>query len=423
MSVKIIIGTQWGDEGKGKIVDLLSNSSDLVVRFQGGANAGHTVSVAGKQYFLHMIPSGVLHEKTVSAIGNGVVFDYRSFLKELEMLKENNVKVDGRLFVSPYAPIVMPFHPEFDRAREAKRTKKIGTTAKGIGPAYQDKITRSALKVVDIYLDSFEEKLKKIVEIKQYEYKALFDSDAPFTYKEILTDLKESFEVIKPFVKDISIMIDNYIKEGKKILFEGAQGTLLDVDHGTFPFVTSSNTVSGGACPGSGVGPTKIDDVLGVVKAYTTRVGEGPFVTELTDEEGQKLGSVGGEFGVTTGRARRCGWLDLLILKYAARVNGLTELVITKIDVLDSFEKIKVCTGYEYKGEVLENFQPVAEILEECKPVYIEFDGWMTDTTKIEKYEDLPQKAKNYLDYISKETGVKISIVSVGPNREQSIFL
>lgn len=422
MSVKVVVGAQWGDEGKGKIVDLLSENAELVVRYQGGANAGHTVIIKDKKYVLHMIPSGVLHDNTVSAIGNGVVFDYNSFLDELDMLQKGGVNLDGRLFISPYAHVVMPYHPQYDRARENARENKIGTTFKGIGPTYEDKTARCGLRIAEILdEDYFPIALKKTVDAKNREYELLFGEKDKFSYEAILAECKEKFSRIKPFVKDVSLMIDEVNKRGGNIIFEGAQGTLLDVDCGTYPFVTSSNTVSGGACSGSGMGPTMIDEVIGIFKAYTTRVGNGPFVTELHGEEGEKMRQLGGEFGATTGRPRRCGHLDLLLAKYAARMNGLTSFVLTKIDVLSSYPVLKVCTGYKYRDQILTDFVPLPHVMENSVPVYVELPGWECDITGCKSYDELPLNARKYIEFIEEFAGVPVSIVSVGPERNQSI--
>ena len=423
MAAKIAVGAQWGDEGKGKIIDLLSRNADLVVRCQGGANAGHTVKIKDNKFVLHIIPSGVLHENCISVIANGVVFDYNSFIHELEMLKENGVNPLGRLFVNPFANVVMPYHPEYDRAREERRKNKIGTTCRGIGPAYQDKITRSGIRLIDFEdEDFFKNKLQNLVETKNDEFEKLFEEKNKFSYDEIYKDVMEKYAIIKPFIKDTSVMVFEAIKENKTVLFEGAQGTLLDIDLGTFPFVTSSNTLTGGICTGAGVGPTMIDESVGVIKAYVTRVGNGPFVTEDFGDEGKKLAEIGAEFGATTGRPRRCGHFDMLIAKYAARINGLTGWAITKLDVLDSFDKIKVCTAYEYKGEKLTEFNPVPHIMEKCTPLYEELDGWNEDISGCKTYDELPENCKKYIAYIEKHTGVPVEIVSVGPDREQSIF-
>ena len=423
MSVKIAVGAQWGDEGKGKIIDLLGSQADFIVRYQGGANAGHTVKIKDKKFVLHMIPSGVLNDNVISAIGNGVVFDYDSFLKELKTLKDGGIDPDGKLFISPYAHVVMPYHKEIDRAKESARKTKIGTTFKGIGPAYQDKICRCGFRIIDI-LDHefFTSKLKETIEDKNFMFERMYGEKNKFNYDEILNDCLSKFEIIAKYVKDISILLEEAVEHNKNILFEGAQGTLLDIDHGTFPYVTSSNTISGGVCVGTGINPTKITDVLGVMKAYVTRVGNGPFVTELDDEVGKFLAEVGGEIGATTGRPRRCGYFDVLIAKYAVRINGLSEIALTKLDVLGGLEKIKVCTAYKYNDKLLHDFIPVAKVLENSEPVYEELDGWKEDISNIKDYNDLPENAKKYIEYIEKVTKVPVSIVSVGPERSQSIF-
>ncbi|MBN2788789.1 MAG: adenylosuccinate synthase [Candidatus Delongbacteria bacterium] len=423
MSVKIAVGAQWGDEGKGKIIDLLGAQADFIVRYQGGANAGHTVKIKDRKFVLHMIPSGVLNDNVISAIGNGVVFDYDSFIQELNTLKEGGIDPDGKLFISPYAHVVMPYHKEIDKARESARTTKIGTTFKGIGPAYQDKICRCGFRVIDI-LDKefFAEKLKENIEEKNFIFERLYGESEKFNYDDILSDCFSKFEIIAKYVKDVSILLDEAIEHNKNILFEGAQGTLLDIDHGTFPYVTSSSTISGGVCIGAGINPTKITEILGVMKAYTTRVGNGPFVTELHDEVGKFLAEKGGEVGATTGRPRRCGYFDSLIAKYAVRINGISSIALTKLDVLGSLDKIKVCTAYNYNGKILHDFIPVARVLENSEPVYQEFDGWSEDISNIKNYEDLPENAKRYIEYIENVTKVPVSIVSVGPERSQSIF-
>jgi adenylosuccinate synthase len=423
MSVRIAVGAQWGDEGKGKIIDLLSSGAELVVRYQGGANAGHTVKINDKKFILHMIPSGVLNKNTVSAIGNGVVFDYESFICELEMLKNEGIDPTGRLFLSPYAHVVMPYHKEMDRAIENSRKNKIGTTFKGIGPAYQDKITRCGIRVVDVLdKDHFPVVLKNNIDSKNQLFEALYGEKNKFDYDKIYTDCIGKFEIVKKYVKDVSLMIEDALEQKHTILFEGAQGTLLDIDHGTYPFVTSSNTTSGGVCTGTGISPTKIDSVIGVMKAYTTRVGNGPFVTELFDEVGKHFSEKGHEIGATTGRPRRCGWFDALIARYSARINGLSSLALTKIDVFGGLEKIRVCVGYKYNNEILKEFIPVSNILEKCEPVYEELDGWTEDISEIKEYKDLPVNVKKYIDYIEKITKVPVEIVSVGPERNQSIF-
>ena len=423
MSVRIAVGAQWGDEGKGKIIDLLSSKADMVVRYQGGANAGHTVKINDKKFVLHMIPSGVLNGNTVSAIGNGVVFDFDSFLSELETLKKEGIDPDGRLFISPYAHVVMPYHKDIDRAAENSRKNKIGTTFKGIGPAYQDKISRCGIRVVDI-LDKnyFPVILKNNIDSKNQIFEKIYGEKDKLDYEKTYKDCVDKFGIIEKYVKDVSLLIEEALENKKSILFEGAQGTLLDVDYGTYPYVTSSNTTSGGVCTGTGISPTKIDSVIGVMKAYTTRVGNGPFVTELNDKVGIHLQTVGCEVGATTGRQRRCGWFDALIARYSSRINGLTSLALTKIDVLGGLDKIKVCVGYKYNDEILTEFPPVSNILEKCVPVYEEIEGWKEDISDIKEYSKLPDAVKNYISYIEKVTKVPVEIVSVGPERNQSIF-
>jgi adenylosuccinate synthase len=423
MSVTIAVGAQWGDEGKGKIIDLLGSKAELVVRYQGGANAGHTVKINEKKFILHMIPSGVLNDNTTSCIGNGVVFDYESFIAELEMLKKEGIVPDGRLFLSPYSHVVMPYHKEIDRALENNRKNKIGTTFKGIGPAYQDKVSRCGIRVADIIDEEyFPVVLKNNIELKNNMFEKIFGEKNKFDYETIYNDCLKKFDLIKKYVKDVSIIIDEALIKKQSILFEGAQGTLLDIDFGTYPFVTSSNTTSGGVCTGTGISPTKINNVLGVMKAYTTRVGNGPFVTELFDETGKYLQEKGHEVGATTGRQRRCGWFDALIARYSARINGLTSIALTKIDVLGGLDKIKVCVGYKYKNEILKEFIPLANVLENCEPVYEEIDGWKEDISEIKEYSKLPENTRKYIDHIEKVSGVRVEIVSVGPERNQSIF-
>ncbi len=421
MSVRIAVGAQWGDEGKGKIIDLLSSGADLVVRYQGGANAGHTVKINDKKFILHMIPSGVLNKKTVSAIGNGVVFDYESFINELTVLNNEGIDTEERLFLSPYAHVVMPYHKEIDRAFEKVRKNKIGTTFKGIGPAYQDKISRCGIRVVDILDDDyFVSVLKNNIEMKNLTFESMYGEKNKFSFDEIYKDCLDKFSIIRKYVKDVSLIIDEYLKQNKSILFEGAQGTLLDIDHGTYPYVTSSNTTSGGVCTGTGVSPTKINSVIGVMKAYTTRVGNGPFVSELFDDTGKYLSEKGHEVGATTGRPRRCGYFDALIARYSVRINGISSLALTKIDVLGGLDKIKVCVGYKYNDQILREFLPVSNVLEKCEPVYEELEGWKEDISEIRNYNELPENVKKYIGYIEKVSPVEI--VSVGPERNQSIY-
>ena len=422
MPVSVVVGAQWGDEGKGKIVDILSEGMDYVVRYQGGANAGHTINLQGKKFVLHLIPSGILHPQTVCVIGNGVVVDPAALLDEIKLLEEQGIQIDGRLKISNRAHLIFPYHKLLDQIREASLVEqRIGTTGRGIGPAYSDKINRCGIRMTDLFNQkSLEEKVKTRVnavnEILQNIYQ-----QPPIELNDILRQFKKSSQKIKPLITDTTLLLHQAVQQGKKILMEGAQGTLLDVDHGTYPFVTSSSPVSAGACLGSGIGPTKIDEVVGVVKAYTTRVGEGPFPTELHDREGEQLREVGQEYGATTGRPRRCGWFDLVVARYAARVNGLTSLAITKLDVLDILDEIKVCTAYRYQGETIEEFPADIEILQDCQPVYDVLPGWKSKIGQISEYDSLPDQAKKYLDYLESKIKVPISMVSVGPMRDKTI--
>lgn len=418
MSAVVLVGSQWGDEGKGKITDFLAERADCVVRYQGGSNAGHTVEVAHEKFMLHLIPSGILYPKTTCVIGNGVVVDMGEVIKELTGLQERGIDTSN-LRISSRAPIVMPYHKKIDAIED--ELKKIGTTKRGIGPAYADKISRAGFRLCDILYDpSFKERFTSEVARKNQILQAIYGDDG-FNAAEIYDELMQQAQSLEKYVADTSLLVNNTIKEGKKVLFEGAQGTLLDIDHGTYPYVTSSHPTSGGACVGAGVGPTSISRVIGVVKAYTTRVGEGPFPTELNDACGELLRERGAEFGTTTGRARRCGWLDVVILRYAARINGLTDLAITKLDVLDSFANIKICVAYRYKGELLYEFPDNLAVLEECVPEYIEMPGWQQDITNIESYEELPVNTRNYIEKIEELAGVKQTLVAVGPKRTQTI--
>jgi adenylosuccinate synthase len=419
----VIVGTQWGDEGKGKIVDLLSEHADYVVRFQGGNNAGHTMVINGKEIISHLIPSGIIQQKKCF-IGNGVVVDPFVLLDEIDYLISNNIDVSPEMLtISNRAHLIMPYHREIDKAREKKKGKnKIGTTGRGIGPCYEDKATRRGLRLCDLQdMDIFEEKVKTILEEKNFYLEHYFKA------KTIDPDLViEQFLKIRDrlltYIADVSVALFEGIEAGKTILFEGAQGTLLDIEHGTYPFVTSSSTVSGNAANGSGVGPGNLDEIIGIVKAYTTRVGAGPFPTELFDEIGAKLQKIGSEFGATTGRKRRCGWLDMVVLKNAVRLNSLTGLAITKLDVLDDLDEIKICTSYEYNGETIHHFPPEIKILEQCTPIYETHPGWKQNTSGLIKYEDLPENAKKYLARVSELANVSIKIVSVGPGREATIM-
>jgi adenylosuccinate synthase len=418
----VIVGTQWGDEGKGKIVDLLAEYAKVVVRFQGGNNAGHTMVVGDEQLITHLIPSGIL-QKRLCLIGNGVVVDPEVLLNEIDNLADRGVNVGSdNLKISDRAHLIMPYHKAVDHAREKfKGDKKIGTTGRGIGPAYEDKSTRRGIRFVDLLdPEEFREKVNTIVDEKNFYLKKYLSADT-LDSSDIIKQYETYAERLAPYVANISIIIDNAIKKGQQILFEGAQGTHLDIDHGTYPFVTSSNTLAGNACCGAGIGPGAITDVIGVVKAYTTRVGAGPFPAELFDEIGDRIQEKGAEFGATTGRRRRCGWLDTVILKNSVRLNGLTGLTITKLDVLGGLDSLKICTGYEYKGEILNDFPASLKLLGECKPVYETLPGWPEDISGTNKMNDLPENVKNYLKRIEELTETPIHIVSVGAERTQTI--
>ncbi len=422
MRVTVLVGSQWGDEGKGKIVDILCENYDIVARYQGGANAGHTVTIGDKQYILHLIPSGILRENVICVIGNGVVIDPNALLDEIELLRKNGISVDGRLFISHNAHLIMPYHKLLDSINETNGNK-IGTTGRGIGPCYIDKYARKGIKIVDLLNKKIlEEKIRENLKEKNNLLKKIYNH-AELDVEEIIKEYVEFDKTIDQYVKDVPSYLNNAIAEGKSILLEGAQGALLDVDHGTYPYVTSSSPTSGGACTGTGIPPTKINMVFGIVKAYTTRVGFGPFPTELLDDTGEKLREIGSEFGATTGRPRRCGWFDAFLVKYSATINGIEEAAITKLDVLSSFEEIKICTGYELNGKLLKSFPTDVQQLSEVKPVYQNFKGWNTDISKCSSYSELPSEAKEYLGFIANHTGIKIRIVSVGPKRAQTFFI
>ncbi|WP_251862195.1 adenylosuccinate synthase [Clostridium sp. Marseille-Q2269] len=425
MSAFIVLGAQWGDEGKGKMTDYLAEEANVVVRFQGGNNAGHTVVVGEKEYKLHLIPSGILYDDKLNVIGNGVVLDPKALFEEISYLESLGVKITpDRLIISDRAQVIMPYHRVLDGIKErARGSKDIGTTGKGIGPCYTDKMERSGIRVCDlIHKEVFEENLKETLEIKNKIITEVFGGEA-LDYNEICKEYLEYAEKLKPFVKDISVVVNDKIKEGKEVLFEGAQGTLLDIDYGTYPYVTSSSTIAGGVCTGAGVGPTAITNAVGIAKAYTTRVGKGPFPTELLDTTGDWIREKGHEFGVTTGRARRCGWLDLVILKTSARVSGLTSFAVTKIDTLAGLDTLKMCTGYKLNGEVIDYVPASLEDLAKCEPIYEEFEGWDDSIANARSYKDLPENAIKYLKKIEDFTGTKVSIVSVGPKRDQTMMI
>ena len=423
MKTVAVVGSQWGDEGKGKVIDFLATQADVVVRGQGGNNAGHTLVVDGKKFALRLIPSGILNSNTINVIGNGIVFDPKGFFEEIEMLESNGVSTKN-IKVSDRAHIVFPYHKELDGlAEEARGDNKIGTTKKGIGPCYMDKTERSGIRVCDLMdKEIFAKKLKLQVDAKNKIVTGIYGKEAMFNFDEIYNEFIEYAERLRPYVTDTTVVVYDAIKANKKVLFEGAQGTLLDLDLGTYPYVTSSHPTSGGFAVGAGVGPNMIKDVVGIVKAYTTRVGEGPFVTELFDETGERIRVQGHEFGTVTGRARRCGWFDSVIVKYAARVNGLTSISFMLLDVLTGFDKIKICTAYKMGDKIINNFPASLEDLAKCEPVYEELDGWNEDLTNIEKFEDLPENAKKYIARIEELIDVNIDLVSVGPNRTQTII-
>ncbi|MFZ3104096.1 MAG: adenylosuccinate synthase, partial [Smithella sp.] len=418
-----VIGTQWGDEGKGKIVDLYTEKADVVARFQGGNNAGHTLVVNGKKTILHLIPSGILHDRKICIIGNGVVFDPLVFLQEIEELQQGNLlQPHTKLFISEKAHLIMPYHRSLDQAREAQSSgKKIGTTGRGIGPAYEDKVARTGIRVGDLYEeDLFREKLKQSLKEKNFLLTNYY-KDKPLDEEEIANQYLTYAQKIKPYVADTSLILDHEIKQGKKILFEGAQGSQLDVDHGTYPYVTSSNTVSGNASCGNGIGPNKINTVVGICKAYTTRVGEGPFPAELKDDIGNHMQQVGQEFGATTGRKRRCGWLDIVLVRQAVRVSGINALAITKLDVLSGLDKLKICVGYKSAAGSFTYAVPASmRVLSDCQPVYEEFDGWKEDILYAREMSELPANARKYLKRLEELAEAKITLVSVGAGREET---
>ncbi|MAV14073.1 MAG: adenylosuccinate synthase [Flavobacteriaceae bacterium] len=422
MKIDLILGLQWGDEGKGKIVDVLSNIYDIIARFQGGPNAGHTLEFDEIKHVLHTIPSGIFHDKKINVIGNGVVIDPVIFKKEIDTLKNLGIDVSSKLFISRKAHLIFPTHRLIDQASElSKGKKKIGSTLKGIGPTYMDKTGRNGFRVGELEIDGWEDKLDNL--ISKHE-RLIKNFNVEIGYN--ISELKDEFLDALKFLKSLTLIdSENYfyrcLKTNKKILAEGAQGSLLDIDFGTYPYVTSSNTTSAGACTGLGIPPNKIGDVYGVFKAYTTRVGSGPFPTELFDETGERIGKIGHEFGATTGRARRCGWLDLVSLKHSININGVTELIMMKGDVLSGLEKLKVCTKYRYKNEIIEHL-PFTIDDSSLEPIYEEIDGWNEEITQINNYQQLPDNFKKYVTFLEKNLELEIKIVSVGPNRKQTII-
>lgn len=422
MSTVVLVGTQWGDEGKGKVTDFLADKADLVVRYQGGNNAGHTVVVGEREFKLHLIPSGILYPEKICVIGSGVVIDPGVLLKEMEYLKQRGISVDN-LRISNRAHVIFPYHRQQDQAEEEhKGENKIGTTVRGIGPAYMDKSARTGIRICDLLdQEMFASLLERNIKAKNHLLTKVYGGEE-LDYESILLEYQGYAEVLGRYVTDDSLLINEALQDGKKVLFEGAQGTLLDIDYGTYPYVTSSHPTAGGACLGAGIGPTKIDKVIGVAKAYTTRVGEGPFVTELKDETGDYMRTKGGEFGTTTGRPRRCGWFDAVVARYAARINGLSYLAVTKLDVLSGLDKVKICTAYSYRGELIKEFPASLRVLEECVPVYEEFDGWHEEISSATSMEELPASARQYLERISQVAGVPIALIGVGSKRSQTIL-
>lgn len=423
MPAIVLVGAQWGDEGKGKITDMLAEGVDIVVRYQGGANAGHTVVVDDTEYVLHLLPSGVLHQDKLCIIGDDVVIDPKTLIDEILSIRKRGVSVDN-LRISGNAHLVMPYHKELDRLEEGLKGKhRLGTTGRGIGPTYVDKMARLGIRISDLFdEEEFRGRLGHTLVYKNLILRDIFKHEG-YETEAIAKEYLEYGEFLKPFVADTSYIIHQALKDDKIILFEGAQGTMLDVTHGTYPYVTSSHPVAAGACIGGGIGPNKIDRVLGITKAYTTRVGEGPFPTELDGEVGEMLRKKGGEYGATTGRPRRCGWLDALLLRYSVRINGMSALAMTKLDVLDDLKTIKVCVAYKFGNETFTEFTTDFRKLRECVPVYEELPGWQASTSHIKDYRDLPQEAKNYVRYVEGMIKAPISIISVGPGRLQTVIL
>ncbi|AMM99304.1 adenylosuccinate synthase [Bacillus pumilus] len=420
MSSVVVVGTQWGDEGKGKITDFLSENAEVIARYQGGNNAGHTIKFDGVTYKLHLIPSGIFYQEKTCVIGNGMVVDPKALVTELAYLHERNVSTDN-LRISNRAHVILPYHLKLDEVEEERKgANKIGTTKKGIGPAYMDKAARIGIRVADLLdREVFEEKLARNLEEKNRLLEKMYDAEG-FKIEDILDEYYEYGQQVKKYVVDTSVVLNDALDEGRRVLFEGAQGVMLDIDQGTYPFVTSSNPVAGGVTIGSGVGPTKIQHVVGVSKAYTTRVGDGPFPTELHDEIGDQIREVGREYGTTTGRPRRVGWFDSVVVRHARRVSGITDLSLNSIDVLTGIETLKICVAYKLNGEITEEFPASLKELAKCEPVYEEMPGWTEDITGVKNLSELPENARHYLERISQLTGIPLSIFSVGPDRSQT---
>ncbi|MBM3249375.1 MAG: adenylosuccinate synthase [Candidatus Omnitrophica bacterium] len=419
----VLVGTQWGDEGKGKIIDILSEKADYIVRYQGGNNAGHTVVTGEKEYIFHLMPSGILHKGKICCIGNGVVVDPEILLKEIESIKSAGIKIDGRLKVSTLAHVIMPYHRILDKLRETKRAHKIGTTGRGIGPCYADKISRCGIRMIDLLNPAaLREKLKDNLAEKNEVFRRVYRHPG-FEFASIYPQYLKYGKVFRSYICDTALLLNSAVTKGREILFEGAQGTYLDIDFGTYPFVTSSSATAGGACIGTGVSPVRIDKVIGVAKAYTTRVGEGPFPTEFDADFGKFMRDKGREFGATTGRPRRCGWFDAVTVRQAIMINGISELAIMKLDILDGLKTVKVCTAYTYKGKRFSGFPYDLEVLENVKPVYKELPGWSESTSGIRDYKDLPLRARSYLSFLKDDLKAKISIVSIGSSRKDTLFI
>ncbi|SIN91844.1 Adenylosuccinate synthetase [Carnobacterium alterfunditum] len=423
MSSVVVVGTQWGDEGKGKITDFLSENAEVIARYQGGDNAGHTIQFDGETYKLHLIPSGIFYKDKISVIGNGVVVNPKALIKELAYLNERGITTDN-LRISDRAHVILPYHIQLDQLQEdSKGDQKIGTTIKGIGPAYMDKAARIGIRMADLLdKDIFEERLRINLEEKNRSFVKMYDSTA-IEFEDIFEEYYQYGQQIKQYVCDTSVVLNDALDDGKRVLFEGAQGVMLDIDQGTYPFVTSSNPVAGGVTIGSGVGPSKIDKVVGVCKAYTSRVGDGPFPTELFDEVGQKIREIGREYGTVTGRPRRIGWFDTVVMRHSKRVSGITNLSLNSIDVLSGLETVKICTAYERNGEEILYYPASLKELAECTPIYEELPGWSEDITACRTLAELPENARNYVHRISELVGVRISTFSVGPDREQTNIL
>ncbi|HEY4599816.1 MAG TPA: adenylosuccinate synthase [Cerasibacillus sp.] len=423
MSSVVVVGTQWGDEGKGKITDFLAEKAEVVARYQGGNNAGHTIKFDGVTYKLHLIPSGIFNNEKACVLGNGMVIDPKAFLDELAYLQEHNISTDN-LYISNRAHVILPYHIKLDVLQEEEKgTNKIGTTKKGIGPAYTDKAARVGIRMADLLdADTFREKLEQNVKEKNRLFTKLYDAD-PVSVDEIFDEYFAYGQKMKQYVTDTSLILNNALDEDRRVLFEGAQGVMLDIDQGTYPFVTSSNPSAGGVTVGAGVGPTKIERVVGVTKAYTTRVGDGPFLTELHDETGDRIREVGREYGTTTGRPRRVGWFDSVAVRHTRRVSGITDLSVTLLDVLTGIDTLKICVAYRHKGEIIEEFPANLSVLAECEPVYEEMPGWTEDITNVTSFDELPKNAQHYLNRVSELTEIPLSIFSVGPDRKQTIVV